>query len=59
VPIELCLYAGENLIEVIGAIAAGMKAVLKPCPLRRDLKPRINEAIASEEYYTWRLCSLK
>jgi len=37
VPIEQCLYIGENLIEVIGAIGAGMKAVLKPCPPGRDL----------------------
>lgn len=37
VPIERCLFVGENLIEVIGAVAAGMKAVLKPCPPGRDL----------------------
>jgi FMN phosphatase YigB (HAD superfamily) len=37
VPIENCLYVGENLIEVIGALAAGMKALLKPCPPGRDL----------------------
>jgi FMN phosphatase YigB (HAD superfamily) len=37
VPISRCLYVGENLIEVIGAMAAGMKAVLKPCPPGRDL----------------------
>ncbi len=37
VPIEKCLYVGENLIEVIGAIAAGMHAVLKPSPPGRDL----------------------
>ena len=37
VPIENCLYVGENLIEVIGALAAGMQAVLKPCPPGRDL----------------------
>lgn len=35
--ITRCLFVGENLIEVIGAIAAGMKAVLKPCPPGRDL----------------------
>ena len=32
-----CLFVGENLVEVIGAMAAGMKAVLKPCPPGRDL----------------------
>ena len=37
VPIDRCLYVGENLIEVIGALAAGMQAVLKPCPPGRDL----------------------
>jgi FMN phosphatase YigB (HAD superfamily) len=37
VPVGRCLYVGENLIEVIGALAAGMKAVLKPCPPGRDL----------------------
>jgi FMN phosphatase YigB (HAD superfamily) len=37
VPISRCLFVGENLIEVLGAIAAGMKAVLKPCPPGRDL----------------------
>jgi HAD superfamily hydrolase (TIGR01509 family) len=37
VPIEQCLYVGENLLEVMGALAAGMKAVLKPCPPGREL----------------------
>lgn len=37
VPISRCLYVGENLTEVIGALAAGMKALLKPCPPGRDL----------------------
>jgi FMN phosphatase YigB (HAD superfamily) len=37
VPTSLCVFVGENLIEVIGAVAAGMKAVLKPCPPGRDL----------------------
>jgi FMN phosphatase YigB (HAD superfamily) len=32
VPIGRCLFVGENLVEVIGALAAGMKAVLKPSP---------------------------
>lgn len=27
-----CMFVGENLLEVIGAQAAGMKATLKPCP---------------------------
>jgi FMN phosphatase YigB (HAD superfamily) len=37
VPLERCLFVGENLVEVIGAVAAGMKAVLKPCPPGRDV----------------------
>jgi FMN phosphatase YigB (HAD superfamily) len=37
VPIDKCLYIGENLIEVIGALSAGMQAILKPCPPGRDL----------------------
>jgi HAD superfamily hydrolase (TIGR01509 family) len=37
VEINRCLYVGENLVEVIGAMAAGMQAILKPCPPGRDL----------------------
>jgi len=37
VEVGRCLFVGENLIEVIGAVAAGMKAILKPCPPGRDL----------------------
>lgn len=37
VPLTRCLFIGENLIEVIGAMVAGMKAILKPCPPGRDL----------------------
>ena len=37
IPVERCLYVGENLVEVMGAVAAGMKTVLKPCPPGRDL----------------------
>ena len=38
---EECLFSGENLLEVIGAQAAGMQGVLKPAPPGRefDLKP--------------------
>ena len=38
VPVDRCLYVGENLVEVIGAMAAGMKAVLKPSPPGRELR---------------------
>jgi putative hydrolase of the HAD superfamily len=37
VPVGRCLYVGESLVEVIGALAAGMKAVLKPSPPGREL----------------------
>lgn len=37
VPLGRCLFVGENLIEVIGAVAAGMKTVLKPSPPGREL----------------------
>jgi FMN phosphatase YigB (HAD superfamily) len=37
VPIEQCLFVGENLTEVMGALAAGMQATLKPCPPGREL----------------------
>lgn len=32
VPIDRCLFVGENFAEVIGARAAGMQAQLKPSP---------------------------
>jgi FMN phosphatase YigB (HAD superfamily) len=37
VPIEKCLYISEDFIEVVAALAAGMQAVLKPCPPGREL----------------------
>lgn len=37
VAIDRCLFVGKNLIEVVGARVAGMQAILKPCPPRRDL----------------------
>jgi hypothetical protein len=35
-PPDQCLFVGENLIEVIGAQAAGMRAMLKPFPPGRE-----------------------
>ncbi|MRV71852.1 HAD hydrolase-like protein [Duganella sp. FT92W] len=32
VPVEQCLYVGENIVEVLGALSAGMQALLKPVP---------------------------
>ena len=37
VPVNRCLFVGENLIEVIGALSAGMKAVQKPRSQEPDL----------------------
>ena len=37
VPIKQCLYVGKTLIDVIGALAAGMQAGLKPCLPGHDL----------------------
>lgn len=37
VPVGKCLFVGENLTEVMGALTAGMQAILKPCPPGRDL----------------------
>ena len=37
VPVGRCLYIGENLVEVAGAITAGMQGLLKPCPPGRDM----------------------
>jgi FMN phosphatase YigB (HAD superfamily) len=37
IPIEQCLFVGENLTEVMGALAAGMQAILKPSPPGREL----------------------
>jgi|SRR5215470_15153335 len=36
-PVEKCLFVGENLVEVMGALAAGMHALLKPSPPGREL----------------------
>jgi hemerythrin-like domain-containing protein len=38
-PPHQCLFLGENLIEVLGARAAGMQAQLKPCPPGREFQP--------------------
>ena len=37
VAINRCLFVGENFIEVLGAVVAGMKGTLKPCPPGREL----------------------
>jgi hemerythrin-like domain-containing protein len=61
---EQCLFVGENLLEVLGAQAAGMKATAKPFPPGREflfqpakLEPitatgsgRLSERILEEEH---------
>ncbi len=39
VPVERCMFVGENLIEVLAAKAAGMQGELKPCPPGREFLP--------------------
>jgi FMN phosphatase YigB (HAD superfamily) len=39
VPAGHCLFVGENLVEIIGAMVAGMKTLLKPSPPGRELPP--------------------
>jgi hypothetical protein len=41
VPIQECLFVGENLNEVIGARIAGMQAERKQCPPGRDFAPAL------------------
>jgi len=51
-PPERCVFVGENLMEVIGAQAAGMRTVLKPFPpgrefLNKPIKPLLPDAKSS------------
>jgi hemerythrin-like domain-containing protein len=41
VSVERCLFSGENLIEVLGAKAAGMQVQLKPVPPGREFLPAV------------------
>jgi hemerythrin-like domain-containing protein len=41
VPVERCIFSGENLIEVLGAKAAGMRTELKPAPPGREFLPSV------------------
>ena len=36
-----CLFVGENFVEIIGARAAGMQTLLKPCPPGREFAPAL------------------
>jgi hemerythrin-like domain-containing protein len=41
VPVERCMYSSENLIEILGAKAAGMQTQLKPSPPGREFLPAV------------------
>jgi len=41
VAIDECLFLGENLVENLGAAAAGMANELKPCPPGREFQPAL------------------
>ncbi|MEU5160935.1 HAD family hydrolase [Streptomyces sp. NPDC020875] len=41
VPVERCLFVGENLIEVLAAQAAGMRGTLKPSPPGKEFLPAV------------------
>ncbi len=41
VPPAQCLFVGENLVENLGARAAGMQTMLKPCPPGREFSPAV------------------
>ena len=46
---ERCMFVGENLIEVLAAEAAGMKAQLKPCPPGREFLPSVITKLGQSE----------
>lgn len=58
VPIERCLYCGENLIEVLGARAAGMQAQLKPAPPGRDFAAEAIKGLTPSDQFSGRAFEL-
>ncbi len=42
-----CLFVGENLIENLGAQAAGLQTILKPCPPGREFLPAVQPVIGA------------
>jgi hemerythrin-like domain-containing protein len=58
VPIDQCMYVSENLIEVIGAQAAGMKTLLKPCPPGREFLNAPLPAKSASEIFSGRVFEL-
>jgi HAD superfamily hydrolase (TIGR01509 family) len=57
-PPERCLFVGENLTEVIGAQAAGMRAVLKPFPPGREFLHKPIKALPPDAQSSGRLAEL-
>ena len=54
-PIEECLFVGENFLEVLGARVAGMQAQLKPSPPGREFLTKDIAARPSSEKDSGRL----
>jgi hemerythrin-like domain-containing protein len=50
VPIERCMFVGENLVEVLAAKSAGMRSELKPCPPGREFMPAPITGFAPAEH---------
>jgi hemerythrin-like domain-containing protein len=54
VPVERSLYCGENLIEVLGARAAGMQAELKASPPGSDFAPEPIKGLTPTDTFSGR-----
>ncbi|MGH8884672.1 MAG: HAD-IA family hydrolase [Egibacteraceae bacterium] len=57
-PPQRCLFVGENLTEVIGAQAAGMRAVLKPFPPGREFLHKPVKALPPDAKSSGRLAEI-
>ena len=58
VDVSECMFMGENLIEILGAEAAGMKGVLKPYPPGREFKLKPKRAVPGGPEDSGRLAEL-
>jgi hemerythrin-like domain-containing protein len=57
-PVEKCLFVGENLVEVIGAQKAGMHALLKPFPPGREFLFKPFKAQTPTTHFSGRLSEI-
>lgn len=57
-PPEKCLFVGENLLEVIGAQAAGLRTVLKPYPPGREFLHKPIKALPPDAKSSGRLAEI-